>query len=230
MTAMTQAASGGAPAPPESKSVNMPSLVLRLGVLAFIDAITIWLVYQFLDDGVFALAIVIAGVTIWLNIIFLSDKYYPMRWLSPGMALLILMVVYPVFFTVGVSFSNYGTGHLVTKQLAIEQIESRVFVPEDAAVYEWIAFQGPAGDYMLWLTNPETGESFTVRFWRRTGATRGRSRRMNWTAIRIIPMSQIFTHLGPLSGMVFGQPPDNAFRVSQQQMGIAAQYEQQFRL
>ena len=51
------------------------------------------------------------------------------------MALLILMVVYPILFTIIVSFSNYGTGHLVTKQVAIEQIESRVFLPEDATVY-----------------------------------------------------------------------------------------------
>ena len=49
-----------------------------------------------------------------------------MRWLAPGMSLLILMVVYPVFFTIGVSFTNYGTGHLVTKQIAIDQLEARV--------------------------------------------------------------------------------------------------------
>lgn len=227
MTAMTQAASGGAPAPPENNSVNMPSLLLRLGVLFFIDAITIWLVYQFLDDGVFGLALVLAGITIWLNIIFLSEKYYPMRWLSPGMALLIVMVVYPVFFTISVSFSNYGTGHLVTKQMAIEQIESRVFVPPDAVVYEWTAFQNADGEYMLWLTDPETGESFTVVAGGEPTSREGEPPQ-ELDGFLIIPMNQIFSHLGPLSGLIFGQPPDNAFRVSQQQMGIAAQYEQKY--
>jgi ABC-type sugar transport system permease subunit len=227
MTAMTQAAPGGAPAPPEKKSVNMPSLLLRLGVLALIDAITIWLVYQFLEDGVFALAIVIAAVTIWLNLIFLNEKYYPMRWLSPGMALLILMVVYPVFFTVGVSFSNYGTGHLVTKQLAIQQIESRVFLPEDATVYEWVAYQNPAGEYMLWLTDPDTGASQTVVVGEEPVEREGEPPQ-EVDGYTLIPMGQIFPHLSALSALVFGHPPDNAFRVSQQQIGIAAQFEQKY--
>ena len=152
----------------------MPSLVLRLGVLFVIDAMTIWLVYQFLDDGILALAVVLAAITIWLNVIFLNEKYYPMRWLAPGMSLLILMVVYPVFSTIGVSFTNYGTGHLVTKQIAIDQLEARVYLPEDAAVYGWVALQNAAGEYMLWLTNPETSETFTVVPGEEPMAQRGR--------------------------------------------------------
>ena len=135
MSTMTQTSIGGHAGAPDRPTVNMPSLVLRLGVLFVIDAITIWLVYQFLDDGILALAVVLAAITIWLNVIFLNEQYYPMRWLAPGMSLLILMVVYPVFFTIGVSFTNYGTGHLVTKQIAIDQLEARVYLPQDAAVY-----------------------------------------------------------------------------------------------
>ena len=44
----------------------------------------------------------------------------------------------------------------------------------------------------------------------------------------LIPMGQIFAHLGALSAQVFGQPPDHAYRVSQQQMGVAAQFEQKY--
>ena len=79
MAGMTQTVAGGAPAPPGAKSADMPSLVLRMGVLALIDAITIWLVYGFLADGNFFLAIVLAGVTLWVNIVFLSERYYPHR-------------------------------------------------------------------------------------------------------------------------------------------------------
>ncbi len=225
MTANSQAVSGGAPAPPEDNPVNMPSLILRLGVLALIDAMTIWLVYQFIADGIFALAIVIAGVTIWLNIIFLSEKYYPMRWLSPGMALLIVMVVYPVFFTFSVSFSNYGTGHLVTKQIAIDQIETRTYLPENAVVYRWVAFQDASGEYMLWLTDPDTGESFTVRPGEDPVPREGDAPDQ-LDGFSIIPDNRIFSHLGALSSLIFGNGPDHAYRVSQQQLGIAARYEQ----
>jgi hypothetical protein len=54
-------------------------------------------------------------------------------------------------------------GHLVTQQLAIEQIESQTFLPPDATLYNWTAFKNPAGDFMLWMVNPnDPAEVFTV--------------------------------------------------------------------
>ena len=83
------------------------------------------------------------------------------------------MVAYPILFTVYVSFTNYGTGHLVTKQIAIEQIESQVYLPADAVIYTWTAFQNPTtGEYMLWMTDPNTGESLHRHTWRRAGGAR----------------------------------------------------------
>ena len=143
------------------------------------------------------------------------------------MALLIVMVVYPVFFTVSVSFSNYGTGHLVTKQIAIDQIETRTYLPEDAIVYSWVAFQNAAGDYMLWLTDPDTGESFTVTPGEEPVQREG-AMPDQMDGFSVIPDNGIFSHLSPLSNLIFGVGPDRAYRVSQQQLGIAAQYEQQY--
>ena len=53
---------------------------------------------RFLVIGYAPLAIVIAAVTIWINFIFLNEKYYPLRWISPGLALMIVMVLYPIIF------------------------------------------------------------------------------------------------------------------------------------
>ena len=58
---------------------------------------------------------------------------------------MVIMVLYPILFTVYVSFTNYGTGHLVTKQLAIEQIESQTYLPADATIYNWTAYKNPDG-------------------------------------------------------------------------------------
>ncbi len=120
----------------------MPSLLLRMGVLAFIDAITIWLVYGFLADGNFFLAIVLCSRhRLAERRPSSSERYYPLRWISPGMALMALMVVYPILFTIGVSFTNYGLGHLVTKQLAIRQIEAQTYLAADSPIYSWAAYQ-----------------------------------------------------------------------------------------
>jgi ABC-type sugar transport system permease subunit len=226
MTTVSQSLPGGAQAPP-AQSRHFPSLILRIGALFLIDAAAIWMVYELFDDGVFFLALVIAAVTLWLNVIFLSERYYPLRWISPGMALMVVMVVYPILFTFVVSFTNYGTGHLVTKQVAIEQIESRVYVPADATVFGWTAYVDANGNYLLWMTDPATGESFTVTPGGEPVEREGEPP-AQVDGYTQIAMNQIFAHLGALSAAVFGMPPETAFRVSQQTMGQAAQYEQKY--
>ncbi len=98
------------------------------------------------------------------------------------MALMALMVVYPILFTIGVSFTNYGLGHLVTKQLAIRQIEAQTYLAADSPIYSWAAYQNVAGDYLLWLTDPDTGAGVHRRTRRRAGRNAAATRSRKWTA------------------------------------------------
>ncbi len=227
MAPTTNGAVEGAGEAPSRFSTSLPSLIFRLGALAIIDAFTIWLVYQMFGDGYFTLGGVIAFVTIWLNFIFLNERYYPLRWISPGLSLMIIMVLYPIIFTVIVSFSNYGTGHMVSKQIAIEQIESQVYLPADAVVYKWVAYINPAGEYKLWLTDPATGEAFTVTPGGEPVPQEGEPPPA-LDGYTQVPTNQLFARLTALSSLVFGVPPDSAYRVSQQKLGEAAQFEQKY--
>ena len=116
MTAATQTVPGGAQAPSGARPTSIASLLFRIVALAIIDAITIWLVYQMVGDGYWPLAAVLGLVTLWVNIVFLSGRFYPLRWVAPGISLMAIMVAYPILFTVYVSFTNYGTGHLVPRR------------------------------------------------------------------------------------------------------------------
>jgi ABC-type sugar transport system permease subunit len=227
MTTIASGSGGGAAAPPTDRPPSIVSWLLRLAALAIIDAITIWLVYQMLGDGHGFFAILLALVTIWLNVVFLSERFLPLRWISPGLALMIMMVVYPILFTVYISFTNYGTGHLVTKEAAIQQIEAQTFLPADAVIFTWVAYQNPAGEYMLWLTDPNTSEVFTVTPGGEPIPREGEPP-AELDGFTQIPMNQIFNHLAPLSALVFGVPPDDAYKVSQQNLGQAAQYQQKY--
>lgn len=225
-TVATQGLPGGAQAPPGAKPTSIAGLILRIAALLVIDAITIWLVYQMVGDGYWPLAAVLGLVTLWVNVVFLSGRFYPLRWIAPGLSLMAIMVAYPILFTIYVSFTNYGTGHLVTQQLAIEQIEQQVYLPADATIYKWIAYQNPAGEYMLWLTAPD-GHVFTV-----TPGTdpvvREGDPPDNLDGFTRVQQNQLFVKLGELSALTFGVPPDNAFRVSQQKLGDAAQFQERF--
>jgi maltose/maltodextrin transport system permease protein/arabinogalactan oligomer/maltooligosaccharide transport system permease protein len=83
--------------------------------------------------------------------IFLSQKRYPLRWLVPGLLFLVVMVVYPIGYTFVSSFTNVGTGHMLGKEQAIDQLLDRSYAPEDALAYSYLVFANPANDIALIL-------------------------------------------------------------------------------
>jgi len=83
-----------------------------------------------------------------------------MRWMSPGLAFMLLISVYPIAFTIYISFTNYGTGHLLPKVQAIEVLGARTYLPETGGTLNYTVFQNnDTGEYGLWLVGPD-GESF----------------------------------------------------------------------
>jgi ABC-type sugar transport system permease subunit len=65
-------------------------------------------------------------------------------------------------FTIYVAFTNYGDGHLITKEQAIPLIEKTTYLAEGGKSYTWTAYKNGAGDYALWLVDPE-GNSFLAK-------------------------------------------------------------------
>jgi ABC-type sugar transport system permease subunit len=154
---MSTEVSQAAPLPSFADSV--PRILLRLFALLVIDAFAIWLIYQMLSDGIIPFAIILAVVTIGINVVFLNERFYPIRWMAPGLALMFLMALYPVLFTVYTAFTNYSDGHILSKQQAIERIQQDSYLPEGARSFSWTAYRSGPGEYILWLTT-EDGQSF----------------------------------------------------------------------
>lgn len=143
-------------------SRSISGLIFRLVALAVIDAFGIWLVYQMYADGIYLFAAILGAVTFLINVIFLYEPLYPLRWMAPGLALMILMALYPVMFTVYTAFTNYSDGHILSKQQAIERLLQDQYLPEGGRTFDWLGYQSEDGEYLLWLTN-EAGESFVAR-------------------------------------------------------------------
>lgn len=135
---------------------TVPRIAMRLLGLAFVDAFALWLLVQMFRDGVWIVGIAIAIIVVGINIVYLWEDLYPIRWMSPGLALLGLMVIFPVLFTVYTAFTNYSDGHLLTKQQTINLITGRSsYLPEGATTYSWTAFRTPGGEFALVLVSPD---------------------------------------------------------------------------
>ena len=141
-----------------------PAAILRLGAvylgLMIVDAFALFLVYAFATDGVWELAITIGLITLMVNIINLRRDLYALRWIAPALALMCLLVVYPIAYTVYVSFTNYGDGNLLTKSQVIKLLSREAYLPEGGKVYAWDLYQNAAGELALWLTDENDDDKY----------------------------------------------------------------------
>lgn len=143
----------------DTATATVGGLALRLAMLALIDIGLIWLITNMAFDGLWPLTVLMSLITIFVNVVFLRQALYPLRWMVVGLVLMTLITVYPILYTVYLSFTNYGDGHLVTKLQAIEQLEKQTYLPETGSNYSWTAFRTPEGNFALWLIDAE-GNSF----------------------------------------------------------------------
>ena len=143
-----------------STSAKKPiGLILRLTILLIVDGFLFWFGYKQALLGNYTLVTIIAVVGMFLSAVFLFNRAYPLRWMAPGLALMIMFSVYPNVLTIYVGFTNYGDGHLLTKDQAIAQIEKTLYLPEGGISYTWTAFKSEKGDYAIWLQD-EDGTSY----------------------------------------------------------------------
>lgn len=215
-------------------SGDLPRIGLRLLGLALVDAFALWFLYQLMRDGIWFLAAAVAIITLAINVVFLREGLYPLRWLSPGLSLMILMVVYPLLFTVYTAFTNYSDTQLLTKQQAIRIIEKEQFLPEGAAIYSWTAFRSPTGEYALWLVS-EDGQMLLARPGEPAQEVTPGEAGVGSLDEDGIPRSiegyerlsriDSVRYLSELAELEFGQPP-NTVQISS--LDKAAQYQQKF--
>jgi ABC-type sugar transport system permease subunit len=135
----------------------MPLLprLLRLGLVVAVDSAVAWFFLRLVHLGYYPFAAAIAIITMVVNVIVLRKETYPIRWMVIGLVLMALFTIYPIIFTIWVAFTNFGEGHLITKEQAVEQITQLTFLPAAGKSYSWTAFKDPEGSYALWLKDAD---------------------------------------------------------------------------
>ena len=136
-----------------SKSV-IPRLI-SFALLIAVDATVLWFLRRLITFGYLPLAFAIFIIAFIVNFVILRRQAYPVRWMVLGLVFMALFTIYPIIFTIWVSFTNYGEGHLVTKEQAMVQILSEKYLPKAGKAYTWTAFKSSTGEYALWLVDAE---------------------------------------------------------------------------
>lgn len=147
---------------PKKQGENPFSMLVRLIFVAFFDIGAGWFIYQAVNLGSYQLAAVVAAVFVLVNVILLLPQAYAYRWMVIGLAFMTLFVIYPMLFTIYVAFTNYGDGHLLSQQQALEVIQKETYLPQTGKSYQWTAYKSPNNDYALWLIDAE-GKTYLAK-------------------------------------------------------------------
>lgn len=128
--------------------------------LSILDAMALWGVILLLSDHSYIFLFLLMITTIFINYVYLSEKIYPLRYILPGTLFMLILVVYPIFYNIYISFTNYGTGHVLSKEQVIRQLEERYYIPSDSEEYKFTAFKSPEEKKFILLLEDREGNLY----------------------------------------------------------------------
>ncbi|MBN8206613.1 ABC transporter permease subunit [Microbacterium esteraromaticum] len=143
----------------EAASGNTGWLLLKIVLLAIVDAVAVYAAFVLLMNQEWLVLAVVAAVTVLVNYIYFSRKRIPAKYLTPGIIFLVVFQVFTLLYTGYIGFTNYGTGHNGTKDQAISSLlasaQERV---EDSSTYP-VTVVEQFGTLGLLVTDPDSGEA-----------------------------------------------------------------------
>ncbi len=147
-------------------NTSIKTFLFKIIVLSLVDVIAVQLVITLGTRISAVLGVGIAIFTFVLNIVFLDERLYPWRWVTPALAGMFLLVVYPMGYSITIAFTNRGTGHMLSKQQALEQWDKDFFAASNALTYKTYIYARTAkdpqpSDFRFWLVDPG-GKSFVA--------------------------------------------------------------------
>lgn len=123
---------------------------LRTALVAVLDALAVVAALALVAERSYTLLVLFAIALLLINWSYLNPRAVASRWLTPGIVLMLVFVVYPVLYTSYVSITNWQTGNVLTKDQAIEKIEAKQ-VSSDAAEdqYDMTVYRNAEGRLAL---------------------------------------------------------------------------------
>ena len=107
------------------------STAVRYFFLAVFNASAFYVIPLAISFESWFLLLIIGLITILINFTYLTERFKALKWITPGFIFLIAFVLFPAGYSFYVSFTNWSTGHILTKQQAIERLEDLSYSLDD---------------------------------------------------------------------------------------------------
>lgn len=201
---MSAVNSGAQTGVPSGTSVSIVGSLIRYTGIAIVVAFASLLILALAGNGVPELAIFIALVTFFVVFVNLRENLAPVRWISPALALMALMIIYPIIYTVYVAFTNYGDGNFFPKDAIISQLEAIKYVGEGGIEYaDYTIYRNDSGVYALWLVD-DAGKPFFAEVGKAIVEAPAGEPPESYNGYAILPNRDRFRALQDLENVTFG--------------------------
>lgn len=142
----------------EAASGHIGWMLLKIGLLAVVDAIALYAAFVLCTASEWLVLGIVVVVAILVNGIYFSRRRIPAKYLTPGVIFLIVFQVFTLLYTGYIGFTNYGTGHNGSKDQAVASLmrsaQERV---ADSPTYG-VTVVERAGALGLLVTDPKSGD------------------------------------------------------------------------
>jgi arabinogalactan oligomer / maltooligosaccharide transport system permease protein len=136
-------------------------LAIKIALLSIVNAAAVWAVLVLSDHHKWGAVVVLALATAGIDAIYLMRRTLPLKFLAPGTIFLLAFHVVPVLYTINVAFTDYSTGHILSKSEAIAGIKANSLAEADNGKSYTIA---PARDrsqhFLFVMKDDSTGKTY----------------------------------------------------------------------
>lgn len=144
-------------------SARTPAWVLavRWGLLALALVGLSYIALRLVEAGYAVMVVLVAFVALCVLVVYATQRAVPAKYLLPGVVLLLALQIWPLVYTVALSFTNYGDGHMGTKEEAVAVIEANSVQQVEGSQRYALNIAVPegqdaeTGDLHYLLTDPE---------------------------------------------------------------------------
>ena len=133
---------------------------VKLAAVGLLDAGVVWLIPVLIASGSWTLLALLLAAALLINYAYLRPGAVALPWLAPGLVFMGLFVLWPVLYTAYVGLTNWSTGHILSKEQAIERLESiAVESAGDPVTLDLAVFRDSEGGLAFHVTGSD-GESW----------------------------------------------------------------------
>ena len=140
-------------------SLDGGSIIKYLLLIAF-DGLALWGIIRMVELQSWIPLVVTVVCTLAVNLVYWGRGRIPGKYLLPLTIFLVVFAIIPVIYNVYVSFTNYATGNLITKEQAIDRLENQTLPASETAAQFRVDAVRDGDGFLILFTDEATGDIF----------------------------------------------------------------------